>query len=199
MENTPLLGAIRLSHPEEMQKGRRGSLTNWRCFLDRRRHFGTLGGYMPNKIIGVVVHSDYVDLVLLQQNAADSFSLDDETALSLQTGERPAAYHILHGQFLDYVQQHQATCVCIKQSALSTGATKMVHLMAAELRGVVQAAAAASGVGVRLFNKSSVSRTFGDRKVDEYLKDHDYWDGIGLNSLKKGMREAAFAAVAMFS
>jgi hypothetical protein len=157
---------------------------------------------MPDNLIGVVVHADYVDVVLLQQNGADSFVLQDETTLKLQTGARAPAYHVLHNQFQDYVKRHHATCVCIKQSALSHGPAKMALLLAAELRGIVQCGAAAANVEIRLFNKASVSRSSGKaggRKVDEYLKDHGYWDGIGLSNLKKGMREAAFVVVEEFS
>lgn len=154
---------------------------------------------MADNLIGVVVGSDYVDVVLLQKVGSDTFTVEDESTFSLQTGDRPAAYNILHGQFCDYIQQHGAVCVCFKQSALSQGATKMVHLQAAELRGVMQAAAAASSAEVRLVNKASVSRTFGDRKVDEYLKDNGYWDRLGLADLKKGLREAAFVILAEFA
>jgi hypothetical protein len=156
---------------------------------------------MPNNLIGVVVHSDYVDVVLLQQVGPKSFALQDETTLKLQTGDRPPAYHILHSQFQDYVKQHRAKYVCVKQSALSRGAMKMVHLKAAELRGIIQCGAAAAGAEVCLFNKASVSRTSGaagGRKVDEYLKDNSYWSSIGLSSLPKGMREAAFVVVEEF-
>jgi hypothetical protein len=157
---------------------------------------------MHDNLIGAVVHSDYVDVVLLKLIGANSFELRDETALELQTGDRPPAYHILHGQFHDYVKQHSAKHVCIKQSALSRPAITMAHLQAAELRGIIQCAAAAAGADVRLFNKASASRTSGNaggRKVDEYLKDNVFWAGIGLSGLPKGMREAAFVVVAEFS
>jgi len=45
---------------------------------------------------------------------------------------------------------------------------------------------------------SAVSRNFGERKVDEYLKDNDFWDDIGLCDVKKGMREPAFAVISQF-
>jgi hypothetical protein len=157
---------------------------------------------MSDNLIGVVVHADYVDVVLLQQNGTDSFVLQDETTLKLQTGPRPQAYHVLQKQFLDYVRQYHAKCVCIKQSALSRSPATMALLLAAELRGIVECGAAAANAEIRLFNKASVSRTSGKaggRKVDEYLKDQDYWDGIGLSNLQKGMREAAFVVVEEFS
>ena len=157
---------------------------------------------MSDNLIGAVVHSDYVAVVLLQQVGPKSFTLQEETTLKLQTGDRPPAYHVLHNQFQDYVKQHRAKYVCIKQSALSRGAMKMVHLKAAEIRGIIQCSAAAAGAEVRLFNKASVSRNSGrtnGRKVDDYLKDHSYWSSIGLSNLPKGMREAAFVVVEEFS
>lgn len=89
-------------------------------------------------------------------------------------------------------------CACIKASAVSMGGTKKAHLEAAELRGVALAAAAAV-CEVCSVSKSTTSRTFGDRSVDEYLKDDTFWDGHGLASLKKGMREAAFTVISQFA
>lgn len=154
---------------------------------------------MPDNLIGVVVGSDYVDVVLLQQSGPNTFTVQDETTLTLQTGDRPTAYSVLRDQFSDYLQQHHAVCVCIQQTALSRRGITMGHMLAAELRGVIQAAAAASCSQVRLVSKATVSRTFGDRKVDEYLGDDSYWQTIGLAGLKKGLRHAAFVVVCEFS
>ena len=86
----------------------------------------------------------------------------------------------------------------IKASAVSLGGTKKAHLEAAELRGVALAAAV-NVCEVRAVSKAVTSRTFGSRGVDEYLKDNDYWTGLGLGDLKKGMREAAFTAISQFA
>lgn len=162
-------------------------------------HSDTLSFTMPNNLIGVTVAAKQLHVVLVTQTAAQAFTLQGETKMNLQDGDRPAAYNVMHGQFLDYVRQHHAACVCLKGSAVSLGGTKLAHLEAAELRGVVQAAAAASGAEVRVMNKAAVSRNFGARKVDEYLKDDAYWISIGLSSIPKGFREAAFAVIAEFS
>jgi hypothetical protein len=78
------------------------------------------------------------------------------------------------------------------------GGTKMVHLEAAELRGVALAAAAAV-CDVRLVSKAATSRTFGNRGVDDYLRDNKFWTGHGLDAIKKGAREAAFTAISQFA
>ncbi len=140
-----------------------------------------------------------VDVVLLSKQDSGGFILDAQTTLTLQAGSRPEAYNTIHCQFLDYVKQRKVQCVCIKGSAVSIGGTKLAHLHAAELRGVVQAAAAAAGAEVRIMTRSAASRHFGTRKVDAYLKDDPYWVSLGLEQLKKGMREAAFAAISEFA
>jgi len=155
----------------------------------------TLDMSMPERLIGVTVGADQVNVVLLEKDSPYAFRLDDERTHHHKEGPRPVAYNVLYGQFHDYIQQRRATRVCIKGSAVSLGGTKLPQLHAAELRGVVQAAAAGAGVEVRTATKSVTSRTFGTRKVDEYLKDNEYWKTIGLADLKKGLREAAFAAI----
>ncbi|HRY49075.1 MAG TPA: hypothetical protein P5186_13590 [Candidatus Paceibacterota bacterium] len=119
--------------------------------------------------------------------------------MKLQDGDRPAAYDTIHGQFMDYVKQRHVQCVCIKGSAVSLGGTKLAHLHAAELRGVIQAAAASAGVDVKLMTKAAASRNFGTRKVDEYLKDETFWSDHNLTQIRKGLREAAFAAISEFT
>ena len=53
---------------------------------------------MPDKIIGVTVGGGQVQVVLLTHDGPDAFTLEDETTLNLQKGDRPAAYSVLHGQ-----------------------------------------------------------------------------------------------------
>jgi len=144
-----------------------------------------------------MVSADAAQAVLLTKEDSGQFTLDGQTTLKLQAGARPDAYNTLHGQFADYVKQHQVQCVCFKGSAVSMGGTKLAHLKAAELRGVLQAAAAGAAE-VRTMTKAAASRNFGTHKVDEYLKDDTFWTG-SLATVQKGMREAAFAAISEFS
>jgi hypothetical protein len=157
---------------------------------------------MADNLIGVVVSSESVDVVVLQQNGAPPFTLQTETTFKLQMGDRANAYRVLHDQFVSFVKRHHATQVCLKKSALSLRGMKMVHLEAAELRGVVQCAAIVGGAEIRLFNRASASRASGKaggRDVNAYLKDDTHWDSLGLSELSKGRREAAFAVVEEFS
>jgi hypothetical protein len=70
----------------------------------------------------------------------------------------------------------------------------MGHLDAAELRGVVMCAATVSTV--QCLAKNLVSRKFGERKVDEYIKDGGFWDTNMTGDLRAGSREAAMMLLA---
>jgi hypothetical protein len=152
---------------------------------------------MSQKIAGIVVSSTSVQLVILDEDNGD-FELSSQLTLNLQVGSRAAAYRVIHNQLQDQLRQADIACTCVKGSAVSMGGTKKAHLEAAELRGVVMAAAA--GVcEVRSVSKSATSRNFGGRSVDEYMKDDAFWSGRQLDSIKKGMREAAFVAISQFA
>jgi hypothetical protein len=154
---------------------------------------------MPLKLAGIKVSADSVSLVTMTTDAAGDFTLVDQSTLKLQAGARPAAYHVLQCQLADYLQQRKIEYACIKGSAVSIGGTSLAHLESAELRGVVQAAAVAAGAEVRIVSKANVSRNFGTRKVDEYLRDDQFWIDASLAGVKKGMREAAFTVLSQFS
>ena len=63
--------------------------------------------------------------------------------------------------------------------------------------GGVIIAAAASVCGVRVISKGVISRTYGKRKVDEYLQDDAFWDEqTEGGKLRKMSREAAMLLVA---
>jgi hypothetical protein len=64
--------------------------------------------------------------------------------------------------------------MCRRQSFCSKSAGD--HLEAAELRGVVLAALATATKTVTI-QKAKISKTFGKRKADEYLKDDSFWSG----------------------
>jgi hypothetical protein len=150
-----------------------------------------------NRFIGFEVSSSGVDYAILTlENGA--FELEASKTLHLQSGERPSAYHVIFEQVVALVQERKLDCACIKASGLSLAGTKKAHLEAAELRGVVQAACA-STCEVKLVSKSNASRTFGDRKVDQYLRDDSFWEKQGLEDLPKGKREAAFQVLASFA
>ena len=151
---------------------------------------------MPQKLAGMVVSSGEIDLVVLELDAG-VFQLVSQATLKLPVGGRPEGYRVISGQLRDQLEAANIECACIKASAVSLGGTKKAHLEAAELRGVTLVSAA-SVCDVRCVSKGLTSRTFGDRKVDEYLKDDAFWNGHGLGQLKKGMREAALMVISQF-
>src|SRR4051812_5789845 len=142
------------------------------------------------KLAGISLASDGIDIVVLSKASSGQFTLLEEQSFNLPTGDRAKAYHTIYGQVADFFEHRDIHCVCMKESAVSLGGTKKGHLTSAELRGVIQAAAA-SICDVKLMNKAATSRSFGSRKVDEYVKDDAFWIGAGLSNLKKGKREAA--------
>jgi hypothetical protein len=94
------------------------------------------------------------------------------------------------------LKEHDVKHVVIKASELARPA-KLAHFESAELRGVIIAAAAASGVPVTLIKKSVISRTYGHRKVDEYLQDDEFWNEQTTGGpIRKASREAAMVLIA---
>jgi hypothetical protein len=152
---------------------------------------------MKRRFIGFAISSSEVHYAILTLEG-EAFEVEATKTLHLQSGERPSAYHVMFDQVAALITERKLECACIKGSALSLAAAKMALLEAAELRGVVQTACA-SACAVKLVNKANVSRNFGARKVDEYLKDDSFWKDLGLENLAKGKREAAFQVVASFS
>ena len=69
-------------------------------------------------------------------------------------------------------------------------------MTSAEVRGVI-IAAAASVCEVKVLSKSLISRTYGERKVDEYLEDDAFWrEQTQGGTLRKMSREAAMLVIA---
>lgn len=115
----------------------------------------------------------------------------------LQKGSRSTAYSVLHQLCADYVQENGIDAVFVKASAVTgQGAAKLGLLTGAEVRGVVMAAAG-SLVPVTEISKGVISRTYGDRKVDEYVADDQFWNAHTTGrALRKLSREAAMLLIA---
>ncbi|WP_374303417.1 hypothetical protein [Ferrovibrio sp.] len=146
--------------------------------------------------LGISVSGDKVIAVDAKINSSGSVIIQSDQSWKLQSGDRNAAYAVMHQQVMDYVQNNGIKKVIVKASALVTGgSTKLAHLHAAELRGVV-IAAAASHCTVITLAKALISRTFGNRKVDEYLKDDSFWSSKINGALRNGSREAAMLLLA---
>jgi hypothetical protein len=153
---------------------------------------------MTKRWLGVVVSGDRVTLVDANVPDAGAIEIVQDTQLRLQKGDKADAYHVMHQQVLDYAKENKIEKSVIKGSAVSLkGGGKLANLESAELRGVVICALReASPVIVE--TKARISRTFGDRKVDEYLKDDPFWAAnVKGADLRGGSREAAMLLLAV--
>jgi len=153
---------------------------------------------MAERRLGLVVVGEVVTLVdaEIPDNADDPITIIADASWKLQKGDRAPAYAVLHQRCHDYLRENGVASVVIKASALSQGGTKLGLLTSAELRGVVTAAAA-SVCRVIVVSKAIISRTYGNRKVDEYLNDDGFWnEHTAGGKLRKTSREAAMLVVA---
>lgn len=151
------------------------------------------------KIASFVVSGESVEVVVAEVPAdpKDPISIEYDQTWSLQSGAREPALHVLHQRCASFLKEQQIKSVVLKASAAPmSGGVKLSLLHSAEVRGVIMAAAA-SEAQVKSLSKGVISRTYGDRKVDEYLKDDTFWLGkLTGKALRKGSREAAMLVVA---
>lgn len=154
---------------------------------------------MTKRWLGIVVAGEVVTAVDAEvpSDADDPITVLSDTTWKLQAGERGLALSVLHQRCAGYVREHKIDLVLVKASAVPLkGPARLALLESAEVRGVVMAAAA-SITTVKILAKSVVSRTYGDRKVDEYLSDDDFWDSRTSGAkLRKTSREAAMLVLA---
>lgn len=151
---------------------------------------------MARRWVGLVVSGDRVTVIDASITDSGPLELQSDLTWKLQAGDRPAAYHVLSQQCTNYLRENNIEKVLIKASATSRSGVKLAHFLSAELRGVIQAAAA-SECEVKPTTKSALSRNFGDRSVDEYTKDERYWDlNFDGNKIRAGSREAALMLLA---
>lgn len=151
---------------------------------------------MPERWIGVVVASEKITVVDVEVPARGPLVVTFDQTWPLQDGDRAAAYAVIHQQVADYITENSIKRCVVKATALSLGSVKMAHMEAAELRGVVMCAAAPIA-DTLVIAKATMSRTFGKRKVDDYVRDNDFWrDEVTGESLRRGSREAAMVLLA---
>ncbi|MDA0267425.1 MAG: hypothetical protein O2890_10620 [Cyanobacteria bacterium] len=148
------------------------------------------------KCVGITVNGDKLNLVSVQFSHRNSppAVLDDLT-LKLQAGNRPQSYNAMYERVRNYLRENDIECVAIKESAASKN-SGLSHLLAAELRGVVIAACQSTVLDVLTVKKATISRTFGQRKVDDYVADDSFWESNLVGELRKGSREAALVVIA---
>jgi hypothetical protein len=150
---------------------------------------------MPERWLGLVVSGDAVTAVDLEVPPTGPLTLQADQSWKLQKGDRAAAYRIMHQRVADYIRDNAVGKAVVKASAVAKGGG-LSHLHSAELRGVVMAAAASS-TDTQTYSKALVSRTFGERKADEYVSDDDFWEEQIVGSMRKGSREAALMVLAV--
>jgi hypothetical protein len=152
---------------------------------------------MAERRVGFKVSGDKVVLIDAEVPDVGPISLVADHTWTLQKGAREDAYHVIYQQVANYLREHEIKRVVLKASAVNHGGSmKLAHLENAEVRGVV-IAAARSICPVCSVAKATISRRFGDRKVDEYVKDDVFWsentEGVDLRA---GSREAALLLIA---
>jgi hypothetical protein len=153
---------------------------------------------MAERCVGFVIVGEVVTVVdaEIPDGSDEPLTIVADDTWRLQKGERGPAYAVLHQRCADYLHENGVGSVVVKASALPTGAPRLGLLTSAEVRGVI-IAAAASACEVKLFSKAVISRTYGERKVDEYLQDDDFWDEQTQGGkLRKTSREAAMLVIA---
>jgi hypothetical protein len=152
---------------------------------------------MSERRVGFHVAGEKVIAVDAEVSESGPIVLQADHTWNLQKGAREDAYHVLYQQVSNYLREHDIVRVVVKASAVNGRATmKLAHLEGAEVRGVI-IAAARSICPVSVVSKARISKTFGDRTVDEYVQDGDFWKDnvVGVN-LRVGSREATLLLIA---
>lgn len=149
---------------------------------------------MSERWAGIVVSGDKLTIVDAEVPDTGPLVVVMDGTWSLQDGDRSAAYAVMYQQIQNYVRENQLHRVVVKASAKASS-MGLSHLRAAELRGVIQCAAAAI-VRVDCEAKGVMSRTYGGRNVDQYLKDNAFWAKEIDGALRSGSREAAMILLA---
>lgn len=153
---------------------------------------------MSVRWLGLSASKDAVVMVDAEVPVGDGpIIIESDDTWKLQTGDRAVAYNYLHQQCVDYITENRIEAVIVKASAVAgRGAATLGFLLGAEVRGVI-IAAAASQCHVNALSKAVISRTYGDRKVDDYVADDAFWTGVTTGRpLRKLSREAAMLLIA---
>jgi len=154
---------------------------------------------MSKRMIGLSASTDnviYVDVEVPDSDDEPLVILEDGN-WKLQKGDRSNAYQVLHQQCVDYIREASIEEAVVKASAvMGRMSLKLGMLQTAEVRGIV-IAAAASECSVTQLTKGLVSRTYGERNVDDYIEDDDFWaEHTTGKTLRKMSREVAMLLVA---
>lgn len=153
---------------------------------------------MSARQIGVVASGGEIKIVDAEVPEAGAITIIADVSMKLQKGDKAKAYRLMHQRVSDYVREKKITRAIIKASAVSqAGKPTLAHFESAELRGVAISALCQGGAEVEIVAKAKVSKTFGERKADEYVKDDSFWDdSVTGAELRGGSREAALLILA---
>lgn len=149
---------------------------------------------MTVRWLGVSVSGEKVIIVdaSVPENESESITINKDFTLSLQKGDKAEAYATLHSELADYAREQHITAAVVKASAVAQqGRPTLAHFHSAELRGVV-IAALASVCETKAVAKATMSRNIGERNVDDYAKDDEFWNENFEGSVRAGSKEAAF-------
>jgi hypothetical protein len=153
---------------------------------------------MSKRWLGLCASKDSVIIVDAEiPNDDGPIVINSDDTWRVQKGDRSAAYNVLYQQCYDYIKANKIDSVFVKASAVTgQGSAKLGLLTGAEVRGVVMASAGAL-CSVKSVSKAVISKTYGDRKVDEYVADDAFWSAHTTGgSLRKLSREAAMLLIA---
>jgi len=169
---------------------RKGPVSNHRAFL-------LSDGEGMARWLGIVVSGREARVVDADVRKNEPIEILADDSWPLPNTDRSEGYNFLYQRVVNYAREHKIERVIVKESAVSgRGGARKSNLLSAELRGVV-IAACASVCHTDVLAKAAISKTFGDRKVDEYLEDEDFWkDEISGKALRAGSREAAMILLA---
>jgi hypothetical protein len=152
---------------------------------------------MAVRWLGVNASTDAVTVVDAEIPEDDGpIVIRSDDTWRLQKGDRAAAYSVLYQQCADYVRENKIDAVIIKASAVTgRGSATLALLTSAEVRVM---AAAAAQCAVKALSKAVISRTYGNRKVNEYVADDQFWASRTTGGvLRKLSREAAMLLIAV--
>lgn len=136
--------------------------------------------------------SKSVDFVIAEVNGSGIVNVLKDQTIKLPTGEYNLGLHSMFKQISELIVQEKIERVVISAASAPPKLSKktVIALMSvAEVRGVV--IAACNGVPTQLIMKAQVSKHFGNRKFDEYVKDDAFWSTHTTGTLRKASRKAA--------
>lgn len=154
---------------------------------------------MSGRCVGIVVGGETVWIVDAEvpDDPESPIGILADNKWDLQDGDRASALAVMSRRCANHIRENKVVCAFVMASGAPLGSARVEPLLkSAELRGVVIAAAAQQAV-VKMVSKKTVSRNYGDRKFDEYLKDDDFWRAQTIGKpLRKTSRPAAMVVVA---